>query len=665
MSRPSCILYLALCLLCAWAPPLRAAPNEDRTLSPYFFIEDGNPAVDHLPLDRTTVDVSIHGAIAKVTVTQRYENGGKRPLDLRYVFPASTRAAVHGMTMAIGDQVIDAKVQEREQAERTFADAKKSGHTASLLEQERPNVFSMSVAHVMPGDRIDVTLRYTELIVPEEGTYELVFPTVVGPRYAGGSPPGSDDWVATPYHPEGTEGTAGFELSGVLSAPVALGNVASPSHALKMRRPNASTARFAVDGSSSQHAPRDFILRYRLAGSAIQSGLSLYEDGDDRYFMLVVEPPERVLPDAIPPREYVFVVDVSGSMYGFPLDTAKALLKNLVGELRPSDTFNVLLFSGGSELLSPESLGATPQNVARALAFIDAQHGGGGTEMLAALRRALSLSPASGLSRSFIVVTDGYVAADRDVMSYVGTHLGEANVFSFGIGTSVNRFLVEGLAKAGLGEPFVVTDPERAAETAEQFRRYVSAPVLTDVRVDTAGFDAYDLEPPSVPDVLAERPVVIHGKWRGEATGTIRLRGTTGGGIYAQSFDVGRVPPRAGEDSIRYAWARARLTRLSDGAFGEPSPDDRRAITEIGLSFNLLTRYTSFVAVSEAVRNPGARSVPVAQPLALPAGVSNLAVGMPLQGASEPGLLLVAALGSLLALAALGLKDRRPTRGAS
>src|SRR5262245_20240467 len=630
-----CPLALALLVLVPLPVPGAAAESDEKTLSPYFLVEGGDPALDRFPLASTDVQLSVSGVIADVQVTQVYQNAGQRPIHARYVFPAVTRAAVNGLRMRVRDQVIEAEIQERKQARKTFTAAREAGQNAALLEQERPNVFTMRVANVMPGDRIEVTLRYTELLVPTDGRYELVFPTVVGPRYANARATGeSSDFVATPYLAEGAPPPAAFSLSGTLAAGLPIREVSSPSHALAGAFEAPDCYRFEVARDGEVAADRDFVLAYRLAGDAIQSGLSLYDAGDEKFFLQLVEPPARVEEKAIPPRELGFLVDVSGSMRGFPLATAKALLRGLVGTLRSSDTFNVLLFSGGSRLLAPESLPATPANVAAALALIDGQDGGGGTELLPALERALALSPGPGIARSFLVVTDGYVEADRDAIELVKLHLGEANVFAFGIGNGVNRHLIEGLAAAGQGEPFVVMEPAGAEDAAERFAAYVRSPVLTDVRVDFAGFEAYAVEPPTLPDVLASRPVVVYGKWRGEPRGTLAVSGVAGGGAFSQRFEVASARPRAEDRALAQLWARKRIAALSDYGLAEPGEQARAEILALGLGYRLLTRYTSFVAVSHVVRNPSEPATEVKQPLLLPKGVSASAVGVAV--ASEP-----------------------------
>jgi Ca-activated chloride channel family protein len=617
---------------------------EDKSLSPYFFVEGGDPGVDRLPLKQTHVDVAVAGVIADVTVRQIYENRGSRPIHARYVFPASTRAAVSGMTMTVGNVRTVARIKERTQAAREFETAKREGKNASLLEQSRPNVFSMKVANVLPGDTIAVELEYTELLVPTDGVYEFVYPTVVGPRYSsrtGSQASAADEFVKAPYTHEGEAPRSDFRLSGAVSTGVPLQELVSPSHQVDVRFTAPGRAAITLSELEPASGNRDFILRYRLAGTDIGSGLLLYEGQDENFFLLMAEPPQTVEAGDVPPREYVFVLDVSGSMHGFPLETAKKLMGDLAGVLRPSDTFNVVVFADGSETFAPVSVPATRANLARALQFIGRKDGGGGTELLAALRRAMALPRPGGASRSIVLVTDGYIEAEAEVFDSIRAHLGDTNVFAFGIGSSVNRALVEGVARAGLGEPFIVTEPGEAAAAAARLRRYIDTPVLTGIDVTFNGFDVYDAEPGQVPDLFASRPIVVFGKWRGTAAGSITISGRTGRGPYRTTIPVSLANADGRHAALRSLWARTRIAELSD--FGPAAPDTDRvaAITSLGLTYGLLTRYTSFVAVQELVRT-GENAESVDQPLPLPQGVSDLAVGVT-QG-PEPGLAWVIAL---------------------
>jgi Ca-activated chloride channel family protein len=329
----------------------------------------------------------------------------------------------------------------------------------------------------------------------------------------------------------------------------------------------------------------------------------------------------------MPPREYVFIMDVSGSQMGFPIEVSKVLMQGMIQGLRPQDLFNVMVFEGSSALWAPESRPATPENTQQALAFVRQQSGGGGTELGSALRRALTLPRVPGVSRSFVVSTDGYISADGSVFDIIRQHLGDANLFAFGIGSSVNRHLIEGMAHAGQGEPFVVMNQEQASAEAERFRTYVSAPALSSVKVAYDGFQAYDVEPQQLPDVLAERPVLCFGKWKGEAKGSITVSGMTGGGAWSQTFDVGASAASASQPALRQLWARERIRTLSDyDQFGADEARKQETI-RLGLAYHLLTAHTSFVAVDTEARNEGGQSSTVVQPLPMPQGVSDAAIG--------------------------------------
>lgn len=640
--------WKAVCLMVGLAflflrPGWAAEPAEDETLSPYFFVENGDPQVDRLPLKETRADVHIAGVIADVVVTQVYRNEGSRPINARYVFPASTRAAVHGMTMQVGDKKIRAQIREKKVAQQEFQQAVQEGKSAALLEQQRPNVFSMNVANVMPGDEIRVELHYSELLVPTDGTYEFVYPTVAGPRYSGGKEKtiadDVDGWVKSPYQHQGEAPTYAFDITASVAAGMPIEEVLCPTHRTHVDWRDAGTARVTLDPGETGGGNRDYILRYRLQGRQVETGLLLYPGETENFFLLMVQPPQRVAPRQIPPREYIFVLDVSGSMHGFPLDTAKALMRELIGGLRPTDRFNVILFSGGSRLLAPESLAATPANVQHAINVIESESGGGGTELGEALDRALELPGNLGVSRTTIVVTDGFIDAEADVFERIRTRLNESNLFAFGIGSSVNRHLIEGMARAGQGEPFVVTKDTEAPAVARRFREYIASPVLTDIAIETEGFKTYDVEPASFPDLFADRPLVIFGKWRGKAAGTIRVTGLGGDGRFEKVSEIADTKASAGNGALRYLWARARVARLSDA--GQETDETRAEVTKLGLTYELLTAYTSFIAVHDEVRNPNDPAKSVEQPLPMPEGVSDYAV-------PEPGLPLLIALVLLL-----------------
>lgn len=624
-------------------------PSSDRCLSPYFAVKSGSESVADFPLRSTKVTAEIAGPIAEVHVVQTYENRGKTAIEATYIFPASTRAAVHGLTMTLGGRRVVAQVKERGEARRNYERAKAEGKTASLLEEQRPNVFQMNLANILPGDLVEVELAYSELLVPTDGTYEFVYPTTVGPRYSNrvAATAGPDEkWVTNPYLPEGSPAVTSFALEARVVSGMPLHEVNSPSHRVGIDFRNAGEALVQIAPDESLPANRDFILRYRMSGGAIATGLLLdvpLTEGGDGHFLLMLEAPTRPAATMVPPRDFLFVVDVSGSMHGFPIDTTKALLRELTARLRPVDSFNVLLFAGDSQLLSPSSLPATPDNVTAALAILDQQSGGGGTELLAAMTRALAVPGAEGKARIIAVVTDGYVDMEPELFELVRANLGRSSLFAFGIGSSVNRHLIEGLSRAGRGEPFIVTDPGKAEAGAASFREMIESPVLTDVTVAFEGWQVDELAPWPVPDVFARRPVVLAGRYRGDAGGKVRVSGRSGESDWHAEVEVASASHLNSPGLIGRLWARQRIAELSD--MQELKLDEARKaeVTQLGLRFNLLTKYTSFIAIDEVVRRvPTEPLRTVAQPSLLPEGVSNLAVGGgDVATAPEPATLLL------------------------
>jgi Ca-activated chloride channel homolog len=604
-----------------------AEPEVDRSLAPYFVVPGGEGAVESLPLKETSAEVSIAGVIARVKVKQLYENTGKTPIEAVYVFPASTRAAVHGMRMKIGQRTIEARIDRRAKARADYEAARQAGQRASLLEQERPNVFTMNVANIVPGDKIAVELEYSELLVPEDGVYELVYPTVVGPRYGGGADPARDGWIANPHVKSGAPQPYRFDLRAHVETGIPLKELASPSHKVNVTYQGPARADVRLEGSDNGN--RDFVLRYRLADDKIETGVLLWEGGGERFFALMMEPPLRPQAAQIPPREYVFLVDVSGSMHGFPIETTKALMRKLLGGLRPTDQFNVVLFAGRSHTMSPDgSVSASPENVAQATALLDGQRGGGGTELLAGLQASYGIPRRDrNVSRTVVVVTDGYVGVEAQTYRFIRERLDQANLFAFGIGSSVNRGLIEGMARAGQGEPFVVLKAEKAPAEAERFRAYIEQPVLTQVSVSFHGFGATEVAPGKLPDLMARRPLVLFGKYRGPASGRIEITGATGTGRFHQTVQVRAEGVRQENAALRWLWARKQVALLDDDRQMGGSKTAEEAITKLGLQYNLLTAFTSFVAVDSQVVNQGGKATAVKQPLPLPEGVSDLAVG--------------------------------------
>lgn len=603
---------------------------EDKTFSPYFFIETDDPSIDCLPLKSTVAEVIISGVMADVNVIQTYENTGEKALEAIYIFPGSTRSAVYAMQMTMGERIIKAEVKEKQQAREDYENALEEGRTASLLEQHRPNVFQMNVGNILPGDIISVEMKYTELLIPENGVYEFVYPTVVGPRYGSNMDDMnrvSDPWIANPYTKEGMQPFAEFDINIILNTGIPIEKVKSTSHDVNIKFTSPETALISLRGNDKHSGNKDYILQYGLKGNAIESGIIFHEGDEENFFLAMIQPPQSIKEEQIPPREYIFIMDVSGSMSGFPLDISKNLIKDLLENLQPTDQFNILFFAGGSETLSDHSLKATPDNINKAINFVDNQRGGGGTELLPALKKALKLEISDDYSRTFVIATDGYVTVEKEAFDLIRENLGNANFFPFGIGSSVNRYLLEGMAHVGQGNPYVATNQQEAIIMAEKFRKVINTPVLTNIKYVFDGFDAYDIEPLTIPDVFAEKPVIIFGKYRNDIQGTLKIKGKTGTKDYMQILNLAQEKKLKNNPALKYLWARESIKLLDDYANVDYAETNELKITALGLKYNLLTSYTSFIAIDSEIRNEDGEMIVVKQPLPLPDGVSNNAIG--------------------------------------
>lgn len=604
--------------------------GSDISLTPYFETAETAKDVEDLPLLSSEAAISVVGTTSEVTVTQRYENSGEVPIEARYVFPASTRAAVRKLTVTIGERRIEARIEKRKEARAAYETARRHGTRAALLEQHRPNVFEMNVANIMPGETIDVELVYSELLVPQDGEYTITYPTVVGPRYSNAltAPGERGGWIGNPYLPKENGGAAHHtDIVVRLATGVPLLSLRSPTHSVRPVFHDESHAEVRLDGERSA-GTRDFELKYKLRGAAIQTGVLRYAGENGDYVLAMVQPPARSAESEIVPREIIFVVDVSGSMNGFPIETAKVLMTNLLESLRPIDRFNVILFAGGNSMLFPQgSESATPDKVRRAAVFVESAQTGGGTELIPALGRALSITAPEGVSRTIAVITDGLVSVEREGYKIVRESLGDANLFTFGIGTSVNRALLEGLARAGRAEPFVVTSASEAPAAAEKFSEYLRAPLLTDISVTFEGTPLHDIEPVKQPDLMANRPLVILGRLPRGASSRIVISGRTARGEFTTTLECPAESASRTSTALRALWARERIQRLDDDYSLFPALETRNQIERLGLEHSLLTQFTSFIAVDTAAAN--IRNAPlhsVSHPIPLPDGVTSSAV---------------------------------------
>ncbi len=596
-----------------------------------------------LPLHHTDVNGRIEGLLARMSVAQRFVNASDTTIEALYVFPLPRDAAVDSMVMTVGDSRIRGVITEREQARRSYERARRTGRTASLLEQERPNVFTQSVANILPHDTILVTISYVQPLTCRGGTVHFVFPMVVGPRYIPGRPiapatrgtvPPTDQvpdapGVTPPMLPEDVRSGHDISLHLSIRAGAPVRRLACPSHKVAVEHRGDSLT--TVHLLANDHIPnKDFILDYDMAGAKLRGHLLCERRSDTAagYFQLIVAPPVDTSAVVFHSRELVFVVDNSGSMRGRPIATCRSVMRDCLRGLRRDDVFRVIRFAGSTEVLSTSPLPATDGAVERALGWVETMRGGGGTEMMGAIEALFDAPEEKGRRRIVLFMTDGLVGNEQALIRTARERLGHTRVFTLGVGSSVNRFLLDGLAYVGRGECRVIRHDGDAEEAAGRFYRLIQSPVLTDISLEWEGVDVVDMQPARLPDLFRAHPLVAYGRYLSAGTGTVTIRGRIGGGApYALKLPVRFAARRDRGGVMPVLWARRavrELTLLGGGVDPQrqrSSAQVRDRVLALGLRHRIMTSYTSFVAVDDAVRSESGEWIPVEQPVEIPQGI--------------------------------------------
>lgn len=591
------------------------------------------------PLKHTEVKAQISGFLSRVTVTQEFENPFKEKIEAVYTFPLPQNAAVDDMTMRVGERTVRGKILRREEAQAVYEAARNNGQTASLLNQERPNIFTQSVANILPNEPIKITISYVETLQYENGSYEFVFPMVVGPRYIPGNPTGAkgngfapdtdrvfDGSVITPRPvAEGMRAGHDVSLEVTLDAGVPIDTLTSKTHDVSIERSGDHQAHVTLKDAATI-PNKDFILRYDVAGAKIADAVMTHSNGTGGFFTLILQPPERVTVEDVTPKELVFVLDTSGSMSGFPIDKAKETMKLALDNLYPSDTFNLITFSGDEHILFPEPVAATRENLAKAQAFLETREGGGGTEMMKAIKASMDPSDQQDHVRIVVFMTDGYVGNDLEILGEVQKHP-NARVFSFGIGSSVNRFLLDGMARYGRGEVEYVGLNDDGSAAARRMHERIRNPLLTDISIDWNGMAVSEVYPKAIPDLFGAKPVIVNGRYTGNGKGTIRLKGKMSGRDFVREIPVDFSSPQS-HDVLATLWARTRVDDLMSQDFngaqqGTIKDDVKQNIVQLGLDYRLMTQFTSFVAVEEMVVTDGGQPRRIDVPVEVPEGVDR------------------------------------------
>ena len=576
------------------------------------------------PLKGTSVTADISGFVARVNVRQEFVNSFAESIEATYVFPLAAKGAVDRMTMTVGERVIRGRIMKRDEARAAYDEARNAGNRAALLDQERANIFTQSVANILPGETVVIEISYVETLGYEDGEYQFVFPMTIGPRY---NPAGVAD--AAKITPP-TVSRPGHDISITvnINSGVPIAAIRSTSHDIDQTNFSPTAAKVSLrDGAVIPN--KDFILRYDVTGKRIEDAVLTHRTNNEGFFSLILQPPDKLAAEDRTPKEIVFVLDTSGSMSGFPIEKAKEAIALSLEGLYPEDTFNLITFAGDTAILFKEPVPATRANLRAAQKFLAGRSGSGGTEMMKAVKASLDPSDAQDHLRIVCFMTDGEIGNDDEIVAEIQRHP-KARVFTFGIGSSVNRSLLDRMASEGRGEAEYVSLQDDGSKAARRFYERVRTPILTDLSIDWNGLPVSGVYPTPLRDLFAAKPVIVFGRYSSPATGTIKLRGKIGGQPYEREIKVNLPENDAANDSLAAMWARTRVDQLSSSVLNAnkaAANEINDEIRDLGLKFSLVTRFTSFVAIEDRLANPSGTSTSVAVPVAAPEGTTGAAGG--------------------------------------
>lgn len=592
------------------------------------------------PLKHTDVSAEISGFVSRVKVVQQFQNPFPEKIEAVYTFPLSESGAVDEMLMKVGGRTIRGEIKKREEAREIYERAKASGHAASLLDQERTNIFTQSVANIKPGETIEITISYVDLLPYEQGNFSFVFPTVVGPRFIPGEKLGKQGtgWaedtdnvpdasrVTPPVTPKGTRAGHDISISVAIDAGVPILDLQSKLHEVNIAK-NGERKAVVTLTDKATIPNKDFVLTWQVASDKLKSGYLTHRVGDKGYFSLMILPPKRVTPETVAPKEMIFLIDCSGSQSGAPLDKAKETMNYILDHMNPNDTFQIISFSDHLKILFDKPETADSQMRAKARSFISGLTANGGTWMAPAVEKAASIPSDDHRLRIVTFMTDGYVGNDLEIVGLVKKLRGTSRWFPFGTGNGVNRMLIDMMAKEGGGEAEYVLLNSSGADVGRKFYERISSPVLTDVKVEFAGVGVKDVYPKQVADVWAEKPLYIKGTYAKPGVGTVTISGYNGGKPYAERMTI-NLPAKENANAVLGSiWARAKVDDLmSQDWFGaqQGSVNDqlKKEIIDVALQHHIMTQYTSFVAVEERTVVEGGKPKTIAVPVEMPEGVS-------------------------------------------
>jgi Ca-activated chloride channel family protein len=663
-------LLALLFVLQAYPAPLMAeetSPQQAQAGSLLWKMQQGYTSASTL---NTSVEMKISGLVARVIVRQEFRNEGDEWVEGIYVFPLPDKAAVDHMRLHVGDRYIEGEIREKEQAKKEYEQAKRAGKKTSLVQQQRANLFTTSVANVAPGELVVVEIEYLEDLRYEDGRFSIRFPMTMTPRYIPGqtlpdkqgsgwsvdTDRVSDASLITPPQITASQHHK-VSLTATVNAGMPLEIIASRYHPVSVAEEN---GKYRVSLSDSQTPmDHDFELVWRPIPSAEPRAMAFTEsvDGEPYHLLMVMPPDQGEAPPVYMPREMIFIVDTSGSMHGVSMSQAKRAVRLAIEALRPGDLFNVIDFDTYTTSLFPNSQAANHANVNRALAYVQKLQADGGTEMVPALKLALKSPPRETHLRQIVFITDGSVGYEDEMFSMIEQKLGAARLFTVGIGSAPNSWFMRKAAEAGRGSYTFISALHEVQEKMERLFSKLENPQVTDIEVQWPSGVVVDAYPSTVPDLYLGEPVSIKARASGafRASDAVRISGNSVTGAWATELPL-RAPAKS--DGVAALWARARIGELLDAERRGTDPDAARAsILETALTHHLVSKYTSLVAVDKTPVRPAGDPLSSEQvPNLMPYGQSGNAIfGFPATATGAPALRIMGAAWLLSALLLIAL----------
>jgi Ca-activated chloride channel family protein len=632
----------------ALASELSATGTPAATEGTLRAVNDKGEVTLELPLKHTAVSAEISSFLAQVEVKQYFQNPLKDPIEAIYVFPLPENSAVNEMIMVVGTRNIYGEIHKRKEARQIYETARAAGQRTALLEQERPNIFTQSVANIQPGEEIIITIRYVQSLKYDRGVYSYVFPMVVGPRFIPGAPTGKEGtgWspdtttvpdasrITPPVLLPGRRSGHDISLTVRLNAGLPVEDLQSTSHNVDITTENGSTKIISIRQEDSI-PNKDFILEYRIAGEKPRVAYQTHYSQAGGYLLLMMQPSLADVTTNIDKKEIFFVVDCSGSMSGYPIQKVKEAMYHCILGLTSDDTFQIVLYASSARTFSNTPIPATEVRKAEALDYINALSGSGGTMIMEGVNICLDYPRTEDRKRIIFFMTDGFVGNEDQVLAAIKERIGDAKIFSFGIGSSPNRALLDGMAELGHGTAQYIRQDQDAQPVIKDMLARVSSPYLTEVEVNWGSLGVVDVYPKPYPDLFSAQPLVLFARYNRGGSSTVTIKGKVNGNTpYQENINVSLPEQNSDNFSLAFVWAREKIKNLMFEQLAGRMPQIEGQVTDLALSYNLMSQYTSFVAVDEIIPPGGRTTLPIqiSIPVPMPEGVSFTGVFGPPAG---------------------------------